>query len=212
MATYYLVRHGTTAWVDQQLLHGSTDIPLNENGLKQAKKVAQALKGINVSYLFSSPMTRAMQTAEQIGGALGLDPVPAEGLEELDFGWMEGKRILDDVGVKTFSLVYWINHHWVEFVRNISGETKKQFAARVLHAWRSIVSRSNGENFVFVGHSAVLDTILKSCLGSRFTNYGNYYSIHPCSISEITFDADGNVKLIRLDDHAHLKEWFSDDN
>ena len=212
MANYYLVRHGTTAWVDQEKLHGSTDIPLNENGLKQAGKAAQALKDIKVSYLFSSPMMRAMQTAEQIGKVLNLETIPVGGLEELDFGWMEGRHIFDDVVDKSPSLACWVNHHWVELVRNLSGETKKQFAARVLPAWQDIVLRSNGEDFVFVGHSAVLDTILYAYFGKRFMNYKDYYSIHPCGISELKTNASGEVELVRLDDYDHVKEFFIDEH
>ena len=91
MTTYYLVRHGTTAWVDQQRLHGITDIPLNDNGLRQAQCTAEAMRDIQAVHLFSSPLARAMQTAQAIGEKVQLTPSARRpGLIEINFGWMEG--------------------------------------------------------------------------------------------------------------------------
>ena len=57
MKTLLLVRHGTTDWVDNNILHGITDIPLNANGLRQAREVAEALKNVPASHLYSSSLT-----------------------------------------------------------------------------------------------------------------------------------------------------------
>lgn len=64
MAISYFIRHGTTDWVDQQILHGITDIPLNRLGLQQAKKTAQVMKDIQARHLFIRPLLQAMKTAE----------------------------------------------------------------------------------------------------------------------------------------------------
>jgi broad specificity phosphatase PhoE len=208
LATFYLVRHGTTAWVDQQFLHGITDIPLNENGIQQARQAAKALYGIQASYLFSSPLQRAMQTAEIIGKAIELTPIPTHGLIEINFGWMEGKKILDDVHNEFPKFVYMINHQWLNFIRLISGDSRKAFQRRVEQEWQRIQEECRNENAVIVAHSGVLDVILTKCFGEPQQNDRPYYSLHPCSITEIFQDEQGNMHLIRLDDHTHLKEWY----
>ena len=58
MRTFYLVRHGTTEWVENRILHGITDIPLNESGMKQAQAAGRALAGIDASRLYTSTLSR----------------------------------------------------------------------------------------------------------------------------------------------------------
>ena len=60
MKNLLLVRHGTTDWVDNNILHGITDIPLNANGLRQAREVAEALKHVPARHLYSSSLKRSM--------------------------------------------------------------------------------------------------------------------------------------------------------
>ena len=97
MITCYLIRHGTTTWVDAHRIHGITDVPLNEDGINQAKEVSKALKGIRADFLYASPLSRAFKTAEIIGQELNLVPNPVEDMKEMNFGWMEGKEMRDGV-------------------------------------------------------------------------------------------------------------------
>jgi broad specificity phosphatase PhoE len=120
LTTFYLVRHGTTDWVEKQLLHGITDIPLNEAGLKQAAKTAEAMKGIHAKYLFCSPLTRTIQTAELIGRAVGLTPQPRQGLIEINFGWKEGKKTRDETNGDCPIILEKLEHYWMCLIRQIA--------------------------------------------------------------------------------------------
>ncbi len=210
MATYYLIRHGTTAWVDQQLLHGVTDIPLNDNGLRQAAKTAEALKGIRVSRLLSSPLTRAMQTAGIIGQAVGLSPQPVEGLKEIDFGWMEGKKIRDDTIEDYPVWLERLDHYWMCFIRLTSGESQSRFRKRIEREWKLIRESLPDEDAIIVCHSGVLTVILELSIGHTYRGNKSYYITYPCSITEIKADSSGRYQLVRLNDHAHLSEWYPD--
>jgi broad specificity phosphatase PhoE len=67
MATWiYLVRHGQTVWNEEGKLCGSCDVPLSDEGLIQAKKLAERMKRVNLFAVYSSPLLRARQTAEAI--------------------------------------------------------------------------------------------------------------------------------------------------
>jgi len=210
LATYYLIRHGTTAWVDQQLLHGVTDIPLNDNGLRQAAKTAEALKGIRVSRLLSSPLTRAMQTAGIIGQAVGLSPQPVEGLKEIDFGWMEGKKIRDDTIEDYPVWLERLDHYWMCFIRLTSGESQSRFRKRIEREWKLIRESLPDEDAIIVCHSGVLTVILELSIGHTYRGNKSYYITYPCSITEIKADSSGRYQLVRLNDHAHLSEWYPD--
>ena len=93
----YFVRHGATDWnenIDEfgnkvPRCQGRTDIPLNENGINQAKLVKESLKNIKFDKIFCSPLTRAKQTCEIIVGSLD-DVIIDERLVERSFGRYEG--------------------------------------------------------------------------------------------------------------------------
>ena len=115
LKTLLLVRHGTTEWVDNNILHGITDIPLNENGLRQAREVAEALKNVPASHLYSSSLTRCMQTAQAIAAKVHLEPVPMDGLKEMDFGWLEGKPLMDHQTLENSPVARFIDRYPIYF-------------------------------------------------------------------------------------------------
>lgn len=83
----YIVRHGQTNWNTLNKRQGHTNIPLNETGIKQAKKLKDELKNIKFDYVISSPLDRAIQTAKIISGK---DPLIDERLIERNNGKLEG--------------------------------------------------------------------------------------------------------------------------
>ena len=74
----YIVRHGETQWNKEEVFRGRKDIPLNEAGRKQAEHAGAYFAGIPVKRIISSPLARAVETAEGIGTATG---VPVERVE-----------------------------------------------------------------------------------------------------------------------------------
>ena len=84
----YVIRHGQTELNNRKLLQGRSNQPLNEAGLAQAQKAAALLRGIAFSAVYSSPLTRAVQTAEAVVPAL--NPILDERLIEMDYGPYEG--------------------------------------------------------------------------------------------------------------------------
>ncbi len=204
MATLYLVRHGTTDWVDQHRLHGITDIPLNAAGLAQSKQAAAALKGLKADALYSSPLSRCMQTAECLGKALGIAPVPLDGLREMDFGWLEG-RIQRDHTAQDFSKRSGDDNLKHRLVNLLSGESSRHFQSRVLGAWQGILRDHPQGRVVVAGHSGVFNAILIHLFGRNFPNGKPYYTLQPGSITEIEAAPGGEICLVRLDDHRHIR-------
>lgn len=87
---FYFIRHGETDWNVERRLQGSTDIPLNENGLMQAKQCAKALKNYTYNRLITSPLMRAHQTAQAIADELNLNVEVMDEFTERSFGVAEG--------------------------------------------------------------------------------------------------------------------------
>jgi broad specificity phosphatase PhoE len=207
LKTFLLVRHGTTEWVDNNILHGITNIPLNENGLRQAGKVAEALKSVPASHLYSSSLTRCMQTAQAIAARVNLEIIPMDGLKELDFGWLEGKPLIDQHTLEKNPVVRFIDRFRFILVRMISGESIQHLRRRVLAAWQQILDENKDEISIVVAHSAVFNNILIHHFGRNFPKGMHYYSIHPCAITEIEINDAGKACLVRMDDISHLSEF-----
>ena len=93
MAFVYLVRHGQTAWNKSEIFRGRADVPLNERGLKEAELAAEYFRGRKVDAIYSSPISRAVQTAEKIAGVLGLKVRMHSGITDMSFGDWEGRPV-----------------------------------------------------------------------------------------------------------------------
>ena len=87
----YLIRHGQTDWNLRAMLQGRTDIPLNETGRRQAMEARERLAGVHFDAVYSSPLRRAMDTAQLVSGWPGEKICPDERLTEIAFGPYEGK-------------------------------------------------------------------------------------------------------------------------
>ena len=87
----YIIRHGKTELNKANVLQGRSNYPLNEEGIEQAKKAAEDLREIHFDHVFSSPLTRAVQTAEII--CPDIKPVIDERLIEMDYGPYEGSDL-----------------------------------------------------------------------------------------------------------------------
>ncbi|HXF71328.1 MAG TPA: histidine phosphatase family protein [Actinomycetota bacterium] len=86
----FVVRHGRTAWNAGERFRGRSDLPLDERGLAEAARAAARLARERPAVLATSPLRRAVQTAEVIAAACGLEPVVHDGLTDLDHGAWTG--------------------------------------------------------------------------------------------------------------------------
>lgn len=89
----YLVRHGETDWNRVRRLQGSSDIPLNDYGRELAVITAAALQDVSFDAVFSSPLSRARETAELIVGDRSVQVQTDDRLREIAFGIGEGRNI-----------------------------------------------------------------------------------------------------------------------
>lgn len=153
-------RHGETDWNIAGVLQGWTDVLLNDLGRQQAHELAAAVSCCRITRVYSSPLRRALETAEIISAKLGLAP-PAchEGLKERNFGVNQGvaKADLDPALME-------------QIVRRNpacyfdQGETMEDFARRVLDAIASIAKEHPGERVLVITHGWAMDVITRHIL------------------------------------------------
>lgn len=88
-----LVRHGQTEWNNLRKIQGQIDIPLNDTGRAQARELAARLDGKKFDYIYTSPLGRAVETAEIASGVSREEFILDPRLMEISFGKDEGKSI-----------------------------------------------------------------------------------------------------------------------
>jgi len=160
-----LVRHGETDWNREGRFQGQIDIPLNDQGRRQADAARGCLKGVPLQQAWSSRLSRPRETAEAIlqdhaGVELGL----TDGLLEIGHGLWEGRLEREIAAEWPDLLADW--KRAPETVTMPEGETIQQVAGRALACWRGVVrSLGGGETALVVAHDAVNKTILCDLLG-----------------------------------------------
>lgn len=94
----YSTRHGQTNYNKNDLILGTTDIELNETGLKQARELAEKIKksGIKIDIIITSPMKRSFRTAEIISEVNSIEMLTDDRLREWNYGEYEGKHRLTE--------------------------------------------------------------------------------------------------------------------
>ena len=135
----YALRHGETDWNAKHLIQGKTDIPLNDEGRKQAREAAQKLAPLGINLVITSPLTRAVETTKIIVDYLKIDDshvkVDAR-LSERDFGDFEGKPF-SEVDIAAL-------RRYTDNVPTPNGETIRETAARVFGFLDELVAGEAG--------------------------------------------------------------------
>lgn len=148
-----LVRHGETEWNAQRRLQGSSDIPLNATGRAQAVRAGTQLADRPWDVLVSSPLSRASETADIIGGHLGLTVSATHpGLAERHFGQAEG--VTD----------YEAWDRWPDGMYP-GLEPREEVRRRGLAVLGDIVDRHSGSSVVAVSHGGLIRAVIGAVHG-----------------------------------------------
>lgn len=87
---FYLMRHGETYWNEMRRMQGQVNIPLNERGKAQAREAAERLKGVPFDICYSSPLSRAYDTAREVLKGRAVPIIEEPLLIEQGYGLSEG--------------------------------------------------------------------------------------------------------------------------
>lgn len=204
-----LIRHGQSQANLEGIIQGNDD-PLTELGRRQADALGRhlaATRSINV--LYASPLARARQTAQLIGGHLGLEPVFEPGLAEIHAGtaagmtWDAWAAAHPERAARMRTRARTLNDGWE------GGETGRVFRTRVLAAWDRIVEahRATDDTVAVVSHGGALAWIASHLHGDPQDVWPFERAIFAnCSFSELTISHDGVHTLGAWNQIDHLPQ------
>jgi len=153
MTRFWLIRHGEPAEEMRGRCYGSTDAGLAETGRSQMAQAAEYLKTEPIAAIYTSPLSRAVESARILAGVLSRPIEIAADLREIDFGDFEGLTY-DEIAVRYPDLY----RKWMETpteVRFPNGESFSQMRGRVLGAFEAIQRERKEQTVAIVSHGGV---------------------------------------------------------
>lgn len=163
--SFLCLRHGVTEWNRDGRFQGRTDNPLNEDGLVQAHAAARRLQAVRLGHVVTSPLARAMRTAEIIATASSKLVTIDDDLIECDFGSFEGKPVRETMaqhGVTTAEGLVSILPEDAEPWAIVS-----QRSLRCVSLW---LERHRQGEILFVCHDGVMQAMAQVLCGGFFKN------------------------------------------
>lgn len=183
---FYLVRHGETEWNKLGRFQGHQDISLNERGVAQAKETAKAAAEWGHCAIYSSPLIRTAQVAEEIAKVTSMPVFKEPGLKELSLGDLEGVtgQEMRDGWPEVFAA--WRANP--EKIVMPNGESLVQLRER---AWQAILDieqkHAADESVVVISHNFAIRSIVGELLGQPL-EFFHRMSLNLASVC--TFDSD----------------------
>jgi len=210
--TILLIRHGETSWNAVRRLQGHTDIPLNDEGARQAGALAQALAAEQVDVLVSSDLQRAVQTAQAVADQYdGLDVQTDDQLRERCYGVFEGMLYAEIEQQYPAEYALWQARDidTVMPAGEREAESFRQFYQRSTDGIAEWAQRHPGRTIAIVAHGGVLECAYRAAVGMSLDSPRDF-QVKNASINRFTW-TDGKLALTSWGEVDHLSLAAMDD-
>jgi probable phosphomutase (TIGR03848 family) len=197
MTTVFLIRHGENDFMKKGRLAGwLPHIHLNERGRVQAESLAKHLQPVKLQAIYTSPLERAVETAEPLARAKGLPLLKRAGLTEVDVGRWQGQSLRLLRRRKLWQTV----QHVPSMARFPEGESFTEAQARAVAELENILRehKSRGAAVACFSHSDIIKLIIAHYLGLSLDLFQRL-TIHPASISLLHM-GDGFARILSVND------------
>jgi broad specificity phosphatase PhoE len=196
--TIFLVRNGETEWAKTRRVLGRRDLSLSDVGQRQAADSAERLAKTEVAEVLSSPLLRAVETAEKIATLHKMEVARDPRLTDFQAGKWEGKRYEEILAEEKFQ----------NFLRDPQshsipdGEELGAVRDRVVASIEQALEDNDvGSNIIVVSHAGVVRVLLAHYLGMSLANY-HRLRVGSGSISILRFDSDRELPRVLAVNHG----------
>ncbi|MDC8759717.1 histidine phosphatase family protein [Janthinobacterium fluminis] len=202
--TILLIRHGETAWNAVRRLQGHIDIGLNDEGLRQAAALGEALAGAPLAAVISSDLQRARQTAQAVAGQHGIALQTDAMLRERCYGAFEGMLYADIARRYPAEYLEWQARH-IDAVMPAgerTAESFRQFYRRAVDGVVRWAGRYAGQTIAVVAHGGVLECAYRAAVGMSLDSPRDF-QVKNASVNRFVCSA-GKLTLTEWGDVGHL--------
>jgi len=200
MAKLILARHGETVWNVEKVFRGRADVGLDEVGIRQAELLGRYLSNWELQAIYSSPLRRALDTANAIARYQTVAVRIAEGLMDFDFG--EWQSLPEQEVKRLYPAILHEWHNNPDKAKLPGGESLEDVRRRGVDVVNDVLSRHQG-NVLLVSHRVVIKVLICYMLGLDDSHFWNINQ----DVGGITIFnyADGRFILSRHNDTSHLR-------
>lgn len=195
MPVILLIRHGENEYVKKGRLAGRLPgVHLNEKGCQQAEALAQALADTPIKAIYSSPLERALETAEPLARQRKLEVIPRPGLLEVDFGTWQDRSLKQLARRKLWRTVQAAPSQ----ACFPEGETFAQAQLRIVSELTALCGMHKPKDVIAcVGHSDMIKLAVAYYLGLPLDLFQRL-SVAPASVSTLHISPEHGARLINL--------------
>ena len=201
MTKLILARHGETVWNVEKIYRGRTDVNLDEVGIKQAELLGKYLSNWKLEAIYSSPLKRALDTANMVARYQKVGVHVAEGLVDLDYG--EWQSLPEQEVKRLYPALHYEWRNNPHKVKMPGGESLEDVRKRAIEVVNDVLSRCQG-SILLVSHRVVNKVLICSLLGLDNSHFWNI-NLDVGGITIFNY-ADGRFVLTRHNDTSHLRE------
>jgi broad specificity phosphatase PhoE len=177
-----LVRHAETDWLGERLAGRLPDVHLNAKGRENAERLAVMLRPLSIAAVYSSPLERAVETAEPTARAAGKSILRSDLLQEVDFGELAGKAFSE---LRETSLWKQVHHSPAE-VRYPGGESLVEAQERGVRAIEEIRAQYETGTVALFTHSDTIRLVVAHFLRMPLAAY-HALAADPASVSVLYY-------------------------
>lgn len=200
----YLVRHGATQLTAEDRFSGAVGVDLSAEGRVQVEHLAERLSVEKIAAVYTSPLSRTVETAEILARPHGLPLVKRDGLREIDHGRWDGLT-RQEVEAR-FGAEYEAWEADPFTFAPAGGESGVAVLARALPVVREVVLAHAGDNVVIVSHKATLRLLLSSLLGFDARGYRDRLDQSPACLNVLDFKDPVRSRLMLFNDVSHYQD------
>ena len=200
----YLVRHGATQLTAEDRFSGDIGVDLSDEGRRQAVRLGERLRDEGIDAVYSSPLSRTMETARLVVGDRGLPIAPRDGLREISHGHWEGLTRREVEARHAEEYAAWEEDPFT--FAPAGGESGVAVLARALPVLRDIVTAHPGCRVVVVSHKATIRLLLSSLLGIDARGYRDRLDQAPACLNVLDFRDPVRARLMLFNDTSHYAD------
>ena len=204
--TLYLVRHCEAMGNIRRIFQGHTDEEISENGRCQLLRLTERFRNVSLDAVYSSPLRRAMRTAEAINGGHALEIVQDRRLIEINGGVWEGKPWKALPVLCPVQSYKWNRTPWDFHPRK--GEAMREVYARMEAVLSDIAAAHSGGTEAVASHGCAIRNALCWAKGWPIERLNEVGWCDNTGVSVLRFE-DGRVELLLENDNSHLSEELS---
>lgn len=202
VTTLYLIRHCEALGNIRNVFQGSIDEDITEKGRLQLEKLAERCKNIPFDVIYSSPLIRAVKTAQSVNKYHGLEIITDSAFTEIDGGEYEGVKWADLPVLFPDTYDKWRND-FAAF-KTEKGEAMTEVFARVKEGTLRVVKENLGKTILIVSHGCAIRNIYCFLRGLSLEEIGICGWTDNTGISCYTFDDDLKPTEVFVNDHKHI--------